>query len=384
MPWFSKDRANSAAPIQQVLGLSSRLIGGGSGPIGLSIGDDILRMAQLANNGKGTSLIASAVETRPHDVKPGTATWQRWVVEAIQRLTTSSKFHGKDIVAALPASELFIDLVKMPSACRDKSQNTAKGRKADDLQLSQAVFSKIKQKLPFEPDDAMIKYFPTEQDNILVIAAERKIIDRYLAVYENAGLAIKSIGVWPNALTSTYGTFFGRRKNDLDTIVMLLDIESNCTNVVICRHKNVLFARSIPIGTEQLKAHASSLAASPDKSQAPSAPPDVPTSPAGNTLMMNLIFELTACKRRFASTYTSAPIERLVFLSGQAADKDLCAAIAKQLEMPAQIGDCMAAVETPEYHQCSRIDRRISVTDDSELPQQSQVNWATPFGLSLS
>jgi hypothetical protein len=82
--------------------------------------------------------------------------------------------------------------------------------------------------------------------------------------------------------------------------------------------------------------------------------------------------------------YANCHIERLVFLAGQSADKDLCAAIAKQLEMPAQIGDCLAAVEIRQYNQCSRMDRRVSLTDDSESQQQSQVNWATPFGLSLS
>ena len=207
------------------------------------------------------------------------------------------------------------------------------------------MFSEIKQKLPFEADDAMIKCIQTEEDNVLVIAAERKKIDRHLAIYEKANLQIKSIAVWPVALTNSYIKFFGRRKTDIEAIVMLLDIEANCTNVVICRHKNLLFARSIPIGAKQLD---------------------------GEKMVTRLVLELTACRRHFGSLYRGARIERLIFLSDRAVDRNVCATIAKQLEMPAQIGDCLKAVEIGDP--CgSGVDRR-----------GCKFSWATAFGLSLS
>jgi len=300
-------------------------------PIGVDMGDDTVKMVQLANNGKGISLIAGGSETRPADVKPGSGDWQRWAIEIVKKLTANGEFRGRDVIAAMPAHEVFIDHIKMP--------------KVNDNKPEDAILSKIKQKLPFEADNAMIKYITTEQDNALIIATERKKIDRHLAIYEKANLQIKSIGVWPIALTNSYTNFFGRRKADIDATVMLLDIETNYTNAVICRHKNLLFARSIPIGTEQLETEKN---------------------------VTRLVFELTACKRYLSSMQRKTQIERLIFLSGQTENRNICSTIAKQLEMPAQTGDCLAAVEIEEPNG-SGIDRR-----------NCQVNWATAFGLSLS
>jgi hypothetical protein len=70
--------------------------------------------------------------------------------------------------------------------------------------------------------------------------------------------------------------------------------------------------------------------------------------------------------------YRKAQIERLVFLSGRAIDKDICVTIAKQLEMPAQMGDCLAAVQVDDLSETG-VDRR-----------DSRAHWAIAFGLSLS
>ena len=94
--------------------------------------------------------------------------------------------------------------------------------------------------------------------------------------------------------------------------------------------------------------------------------------------------QLTACGRRFGSMYESLQIERMVFLSGQVVDRDVCAAIAKQLKMPARMGDCLAAVKIA-YHDRLGIDRRASASAEmTPVQKQSQANWATAFGLSLS
>jgi hypothetical protein len=275
-------------------------------------------------------------------VEPGSGNWQRWVIEAIGELLAGGRFRGRDVIAAMPAGEVFIDHIKMPNVEKDKLQDT--------------IFSKIKQKLPFEQDDAVIKCIPAEEDNVLVIAAERKKIDGHLAIYERAGLQINAIAVWPTALTSCYTRFFGRRKTDIEAIVMLLDMNASHTNVVICRHKNPLFARSIAIGAKHLGADSEC---------------GEQVTARGTSPIAQLVLELAACKRRLGSMYEQARIERLIFLSSQTIDRDVCTTIAKQLEIPAQLGDCLAAVETVNLYDLG-IDRR-----------QCKVNWAAAFGLSL-
>ena len=322
--------------------------------IGVDIGDDALKLVQLADNGNSVSLIAGCAENLPEDTKPGSAEWQQWAIEAIRQLTAGGEFQGRDVTAAIPAREVFIDHIRI------SKENSGK--------MDDTVFSKIKQKLPFEPirKNTMLQYIKTEQDNMLVMAADRKIVDRHLAIYEKANLHIQSIGVWPMAIVNCYTRFFGRRKSDLDSIVMLACLEENATNVVICRHKNLLFARSISIGANQLN---------------------------DENVITRLVLELTGCKRHFSSMHRSARIERLIFLSGRAVNRQACTTIAKQLEIPAQMGDCLAAVEISNPFRLG-IDRRASASGMTSLagrpderrllPEQEQVNWATAFGLSLS
>jgi Tfp pilus assembly PilM family ATPase len=301
--------------------------------IGVDLGNDCLKLAQLANGTEDTALIAGQYVSRPADVIAGTARWQRWAIEVMREATADSQFKGREVVAALPASEVFIDHIHWP--------------KKFDGKIEDAIFAKIKQKLPFEPiqSNTLIKYIPTEQDNVMVLATERVVIDRHLAIYERAGLQLKSIGVWPVALAGCYARFFGRRKTDLDAVVMLLDIQSDCTNMVICRHKNPLFAASIPVGAKQFK---------------------------DEQLVGRLVIELTAGRREFLTLYKNMQIERLIFLSGLAVDADIYRLIAKQLEVQAQMGDCMAAVEVSDPDRFG-LDRR-----------NGSVSWALAFGLSLS
>lgn len=315
-------------------------------PIGIDAGDDGLKLVQLGENGKGICLIAGSNENRPEDIERGSSNWQRWAIETICQLTSNGDFQGKEVIASIPTSDVFIDLIKMPNT--------------KESELQDAVFSKIKLKLPFEPleENTVMKYIPTEEDNILVMATDRKIIDRHLAIYEKTGLAIKSIGVWPIALTNCYTRFFGRRKTDLDVIVMLICIEANQTNVVICRHKNLLFARSVSIGAKQL-----------DEEK----------------VVTRLVLELTACRRHFGSMYRNAQIERVIFLSDQSVDRQICVTMAKQLEMPAQMGDCLAAIEIANSCRLGRNPEGDKGCLGTPIDRRDcQINWSVAFGLSLS
>ena len=281
-----------------------RLFKTGVCPVGVDITENTLNLVQLGVNSDGVYLAAAGSRNKPEDIRYGSGDWQQWCIEIIKLLTEDGRFHGRDVITAMPASEVFIDHIKVNRTNDDKMQELA--------------FEKVKHNLPFEAEDTVIKCLPAEEGNTIVIATERNKIDRYLAIYEKANLNVKSIGAWPIALANMYVKFFGRRKADLDAVVMLLDIGQRCANVVICRHSNLLFARSIPVGAKQLEV---------------------------NEMLSRLMLELSGCRQQFGSMYENARIERLLFLSGQSLDTKVYTTIAKQMELPAQTGDCLTAVE---------------------------------------
>ena len=82
--------------------------------------------------------------------------------------------------------------------------------------------------------------------------------------------------------------------------------------------------------------------------------------------------------------YRNAVIERLIFLSGQSTGKDIYATIAKRLEMSAQMGDCLAAVEIGKSCRLGRDDPGDERLDSQIDRRDSHINWSVVFGLSLS
>ena len=303
-------------------------------PIGLDIGEDAVRIIQLRDNGQEVLLCAGCSEHRPENIEPGSGNWQKWTIAAIHSMLENSKFQGKNAVAALPSDDTFIDCLKV-SGC-----NNISGEK-----LSELIVPKIKQKLPFEPSKAVIKCIPCEDDNVIALATDRQKIDIHVAIYERIPLSVKSIAVWPLALVSCYVKFFGRRKTDVDSVVMLADVGPKNVNVVISRHKNLLFARSLPLGLDLLN---------------------------GEEMTTRLAVELNACRRCFSSMYRSGQIDRLIFLTGNGVDRETFAKIAKQMELPAQMGDCLAATRIENPWNC-KVERK-----------GCKESWAAVCGLSLS
>jgi len=301
--------------------------------IGVDIGRDGLRLAQLSNSGEDLSLLAGNAVPCPDDIDPGSASWQRWVIDVLKRSVPKGGFRGKAVSAVLPASEIYIDHIKMP--------------KQGDQLTDEYIFARIKNKIPFKcaREDTMLQLVASDKDHGMVMAAERTLIDRHLAIYEKAGVDIKALGVWPEALLRCYVNFFGRRQVDLNNVVILVDIEGDCTNIVICRHSSLLFARSIPFGANTLS----------DESG-----------------INRLVMEVSSCRREFATMYKNTPLSRMIFMSGPVVETSVYAAIAKQLEIQAQIGDCLVAVEMPGP--------LVDVLDRRD----QHISWATAFGLSLS
>jgi hypothetical protein len=115
----------------------------------------------------------------------------------------------------------------------------------------------------------------------------------------------------------------------------------------------------VPVGAKQLKG-------SPQAQEAPLGGPN------DEQAVGRLVMELTAGRREFLSLYKNVQIERLIFLSGLAVDADVYRTIAKQLEVQAQMGDCMAAVEIKDPDRFG-LERR-----------NGTASWALAFGLSLS
>ncbi|MGB7161152.1 MAG: hypothetical protein WBD40_24035, partial [Tepidisphaeraceae bacterium] len=86
-----------------------------------------------------------------------------------------------------------------------------------------------------------------------------------------------------------------------------------------------------------------------------------------------LVAELDLCRRYYEATFANKPVERAIFVGGEARQRTLCQQVARGLGLAAQVGDPMVRMaRTSEIAIESGIDRR--------LPQPT---WAVAIGLSM-
>ena len=181
----------------------------------------------------------------------------------------------------------------------------------------------------------------------MAISANREDINRHLAIYEKAGLEVAGISIWPTAMVQSFMSFFCRRENEQDTTAILINVGTNHTNVAITRGPNLLFARVMSIGYMQLEQ---------------------------GQMVQRLFSEIDTCMQYFGDSAAADQIGRIVFLAGTGASRTLCdklAGLAQKMQVAAQVGDVLSAVEINHSPECL-IDRR-----------NCKVDWATAFGLSL-
>jgi type IV pilus assembly protein PilM len=89
--------------------------------------------------------------------------------------------------------------------------------------------------------------------------------------------------------------------------------------------------------------------------------------------LTKLVEELDLCRRYYEATFPSKPVERLVFVGGEARQRTLCQHIARGMGLAAQVGDPMVRMSRiSDIGVESGIDRR-----------QPQPTWAVAIGLSM-
>jgi type IV pilus assembly protein PilM len=89
--------------------------------------------------------------------------------------------------------------------------------------------------------------------------------------------------------------------------------------------------------------------------------------------LVRLVDELGLCRRYYEATFQNKPVDKLIFVGGEAKQRRLCQHIARDMSLAAQVGDPLVRMgRISEIGIETGIDRR-----------QPQPGWATAIGLSL-
>jgi type IV pilus assembly protein PilM len=283
--------------------------------------------------------------------------------------------------------------------------------KMDDESLRKALPWEVRGKIPIEPSKAALRHIVAGeifQDQeakleVVVMAVEKDKVDRIIKAVEAAKLQVVGLQPEPKALIECFRGVF-RRKAEGEMTTLFIDIGFSGTRAIVASADEVLFARFIPIGGDQFNYAASvalkvpvhearqrriQQASSPETELAgvsvatidPILDPITAKRLAERGVIEDacrdpldrLITELELCRRYHEATFPNRPIDRIVFVGGEAMQRSLCQQIAKRLGIAAQLGDPMA-----------RVARMSKVKPESGLDlKQPQPSWAIAIGLSL-
>jgi type IV pilus assembly protein PilM len=404
-----------------VLGFVQNIFGNRVQPIGVDFGSDCLRLAQVQHCGSRYKLIAAAAVDVPPEIRHEPQGRLQFFAQQAPQLLAAAPFRGRQAVLGLPAASMHIRHLRLD--------------RMSDQALKEAIPEQTFGKLPLDPAGTLLRHYIAgeirgEQDaklEVIVMAAARQWIDQFLAAALAARLEIIAMNVEPLALVDCFSHIY-RRKSDWHMTQCLVDIGSSGTRATIWRSGQMLFARGLSIGGDHLtRATASALsigfedartlriklaATSPPPIYTPTeqnpdsalslarrasdrfdspvdrndslAPPSCVTTAAlaqqarlvqlaCHDTVTELAGDLDACRRDHESTFPTSTVDRLIFVGGEARQRQVCRQIANQLGLFAQLGDPMCRMIPSAQSECE-------IPIDPRTPQPA---WAVAIGLSM-
>jgi type IV pilus assembly protein PilM len=204
--------------------------------IGIDIGSKTIKVVELEKNGSSYSLIASGVVgysgtsvDKMIDNKEIAA-----LAQVIKKLCTEAKITAKDAVVSIPESLAFTRTIKFPPL--------------NDSEIASAIKWEAEQYIPIPVNEAVIQHTVLKRSEsggpgggvvVLLVAAPRAIVEKYVKVVQMAGLTPVAVETELIALT--------RSLAPVDKTVLLADLGGSSTNLAIANHGLLSFSRSLPI-----------------------------------------------------------------------------------------------------------------------------------------
>lgn len=200
---------------------------------GLDIGRSFIKMVEL-NGGKQRSLKAvGSVQTPGGGIQSESTVELGKVTDAIRACRESAKIESSACVVSIVESQVVSRLIELPNLT--------------EKELAAAINWEAEQYIPMPIRDVTLQYKvvsksgPTGKINVLLIAAPKRIIEKYVNIVRAAGLKPVALETESIALSRSLC-----REGDPTTVIVSLGAAS--TEIVVVYNGSVVFTRSITTG----------------------------------------------------------------------------------------------------------------------------------------
>lgn len=203
---------------------------------GLDIGRSFIKVVQVKVSGGGNSLIAAGSTATPQEgLRSESKPQLQQLAETVKSLVKSSKIHTNKCVVSIIEAQAVTRLVELPNLT--------------DKELSAAINFEADQYIPLPIKDVNLQYKVLSRPqpgsggkmSVLLVAAPKRVIEKYLEVVKMAGLALSAIETESSALVRALA-------NKKDPPSLIVSMGASSTELVLVKDGNIFFTRSIASG----------------------------------------------------------------------------------------------------------------------------------------
>jgi type IV pilus assembly protein PilM len=277
------------------------------------------------------------------------------VRDFIRQKVSGGGFRGADAVISLPAECLTIQHVRMAPMQPEE--------------LIGALPWELRDKLPFDPKEAVIRHIVTGtvsennemKQDVIALATRRSLVEKHVNALGRLGLHVTGVSVEPCAMCYPYAfrAMHAPASQSGPQGLMLVYVGTVITHVAIVQGQETTFIKEVDLGTGFLtaalaKAQGLSLAeatqmrakwrSAGNGQQAAALQEAVQAYSGIRHELSHFVDEIESCMRYHASLSRGARLDRLVFLGEEARDKALVRVLGAGLSIPCEVGDPTALV----------------------------------------
>ncbi|MFO7915210.1 MAG: type IV pilus assembly protein PilM [Candidatus Krumholzibacteriales bacterium] len=163
------------------------------------------------------------------------------VVETITECMEQAGIDGKEVVTAVSGRGVIVKKIVMDKMSMEDAR--------------EAIYWEAEQHVPFDIDDVCLDFQILNEDiganqmEVLLVAAKKDMVNDYSDIIRDAGLEPKVIDVDSFAVQNCYEVNMGMVEEPEGTVIGLVNIGSDVTNINIIQNMSPYFTRDINVGT---------------------------------------------------------------------------------------------------------------------------------------
>jgi type IV pilus assembly protein PilM len=210
--------------------------------IGLDIGSHTIKLIEIGYQGNTPVLVnAGTITSPPKVVGTSSETEAMSYATAIKKLLSEHGVKSRSVKVALPESQVFTRVIDVPELSRQE--------------FTSAIKWEAEQYIPLPLDQVTMdftilrdaKETGTNTMQVLLVAAPKTLIDRYVTYLEMAGLGL--VGIETEIISASRSLI--RSVTSIKT-AMVVSLGAQTTDLAILRSGILTFTRSISAGGEAL------------------------------------------------------------------------------------------------------------------------------------